>query len=609
MQLLTATPLYEVPRYSDIREMYMQSAKKYADSPAYQFRYHPSGDIITKSYIEFTEDMRALGTALLHMGAEKQKVAIIGENSYRWALSYATLLSGGGVAVPLDRLLTEEEILGLLARGEVSAVFFDGYYLDVMKKAQETIPAISHFICMRGNRYREDRPEDFCTDPGFHRFDTLLEEGRSLLSNGSDRWENAGHQPEDMVALLFTSGTTSLAKAVMLSAENLVSDVYGLGQMERFPVGIRCLSVLSMHHTFESTCGLLYAFSSGICCCISDGLRYVAKNINEYRVHLLVGVPILFDSFYKKIQAGLKEKGKLETVQRMMKITGFLAKIGIDVRRRIFKEILASFGGEFRYGICGAAPIDPKIIHFLNGIGIEIYQGYGLTETSPVIAANNRKFMNAGTVGKPMGGATIAIDTDTDFEEGEILVKGPMVMMGYYQEPELTREAIDKDGWFHTGDVGRIDKKTGCLYITGRIKSMIVLKNGKKVFPEELEQGITRMPYVKEALVFGETVDDDEVIVSAKVVFDKEAMEKDGVAEETIPESLQSLIRESNAKLPSYKAVRQWVYGFEPMEKTTTLKIKRMDEVKKLLSYLADKGFRMKNVHGQKIDLTENVHM
>ena len=473
-----------------------------------------------------------------------------------------------------------------------------------MKEAQRKFPHIEAFVCLRGTRFKTEIPEDFCNEPGFYRFDDLLERGHHLLKDENKYDLKNEIDPEKMAALLFTSGTTSQAKGVMLSSENLVSDVYGMALVETFPAGSRYLSVLSMHHTFESTCGLLFALSCGICCCICDGLRYIQKNLVEYKINLMIGVPVLFETFYKKIQAGLEEKGKLKTVNTMLKVTKALRRIGIDIRRKVFKEVLDFFGGEFRYGICGAAPIDPKIIEFMEGIGVDIYQGYGLTETSPVIAACNPKNLIPGTVGLPMGNTTIAIDCDEDWEEGEILAKGPMVMQGYYHDPEATAEAIDPDGWFHTGDVGRIEKKSGCLYITGRIKSMIVLKNGKKVFPEELEQLISRDSLVKEAIVFGEIQEDLEVWVSVRIILDEEALEKENIDASGQREIVSALVKKVNREIPQYKAIRQYVYGFEMLEKTTTLKMKRGMEEKKAISAFQNAKKAGKFTNGMNIDLT-----
>lgn len=602
MQIIESKPLFKAEKYTDIKDIFKKTAIKYKDSPAYIYREYADGEILQKSFVESAKDREALGTALIDMGFAGKRIGIIGENSYRWAVSHLSVMSGVGVSVPLDRLLTQDEILRLLERGEVSAVFFDASFLETMKIAQEQISHIESFICMRGTRFTTAVPEDFCDRQGFFRFEDVIEKGFKLMKEGDRRYLDMEIYPDDMAALLFTSGTTAQSKGVMLSHENLVSDVYGMAQVEKFPEGGRYLSILPMHHTFESTCGLLYSHSIGICCCLSDGLRYIQKNLQEYKISMLVGVPILFENFYKKIQDGLKQKGKEKIVMRMIKLTGALRKVGIDIRKKVFKDILDYFGGELKYGICGAAPIDPEIIRFFEGIGLEIYQGYGLTETSPVIIACNPKNLVPGTVGLPIGGVTMAIDSENPFEEGEILVKGPMVMMGYYKDEEQTREVIGTDGWFHTGDVGCIDKKTGCLSITGRIKSMIVLKSGKKVFPEELEQEILRFPYVKEALVFGDCDDEGDVIVSAKVIFDKETLERDDVSESELTRMLSEVIKATNKILPSYKAIKQFVYGFHPFVKTTTLKIKRNEEVQKIISILKAENTTLKSKSGKELN-------
>ena len=602
MQELYGKPIFKANKFCDVRDIFDKAAENFSDLPAFMFREHALDSIQCKTFPEFKEDMNAIGTSLIHMGFADQRIAVIGENSYRWAVAHLSIMSGVGVSVPIDRLLPPEEILQLLERSQVAVVFFDQTFFETMKKAKLAMPCIKALVCMRETQAKALSPEDFCFSSDLYRFDDILEKGRIILQEGDRGYKERKIDPQAMVELLFTSGTTSQSKGVMLSSDNLVSDVFAMAQVESFPIGARYLSVLPMHHTFESTCGLLFSLSIGLCCCISDGLRYIQKNMVEYKINLLIGVPPLFESFYKKIQNGLKEKGKLETVNRLIRITHFLRKFGIDIRRIVFKDVLEFFGGEFRYGICGAAPIDPKIILFLEGIGIDIYQGYGLTETSPVIAGCNPKHLVPGTVGLPLGDVTLAIDTDNEFEEGEILVKGPMVMMGYFEADAATDEVIDAQGWFHTGDIGQINKKTGCLSITGRMKSMIVLKNGKKVFPEEVEQWIISLPYVKEALVFGDILPDGDVVVSTKVIFDKEVLEQDKILEKELSNHLSALIREVNAKLPTYKAIRQFVYGFEPLRKTTTLKIRRVVEEKNLFDFIQKTGKSLKSINGKNID-------
>ena len=588
MQIIRGEPVFQAEQFDNVRILFQKAVAKYPEHDAFIYREQAGGEVIKKTFRDLEKDIHAMQMALADLGLCDERVAIIGENSYPWALTHISLLAGIGVSVPLDRLLPPDEILSLLERAEVSAVFFDASYLKTIQTAQKQFPFIKTFICMNGHRCSKEQAEaladSYLTFPKgtFYHFAALLKDGQQLLENGDTTVLRREIDSDKMVSLIFTSGTTSVAKGVMLSTRNLMSNVYGIGQVEYFPSGSRMLSILSMHHAFESTCGLLFAMSIGICCCICDGLRYIQKNLEEYNITLIVGVPVIFESFYKKIQAGLIKEGKLETVERLILVAGFLKKIGIDLRRVIFKKVLAFFGESFRYGICGAAPIDPKIIQFLNGIGIEVYQGYGLTETSPVVAACNHKYLVPSTVGKPMGNLTVAIDNNADGEEGEILVRGESVMLGYYANEAATAEVIDADGWFHTGDVGRIEKKSGCISITGRIKSMIVLKNGKKVFPEELEYCLSRCRYILDSLVFGYTEPDGEIIVSAKIIIDREAFAATGASEIDLPKILADHVKQTNKTIPQYKGVRQFVYSFVPLEKTTTLKVKRSLESERI---------------------------
>ncbi len=413
-----------------------------------------------------------------------------------------------------------------------------------------------------------------------------------------------------MSVLLFTSGTTSLAKGVMLSHKNVCADVKALAGVEKFEVGTRVLSVLPIHHTFENTCGFIGAFYFGFTIYECDGLRYIQKNMEEHKINGLIGVPLLFESFYSKIKDSVRKQGKEKKLKTAIKISNALRKIGIDLRRKLFKDILEKFGGEFKLGICGAAPIDPEIISFFDSIGIRVLQGYGLTETSPVVAGCNAKVFVPGTVGHPLTGVEIAIDTEEDGTEGEILVRGDIVMMGYYKDDEATNQAIDDDKWFHTGDIGKIDNKNGCLYITGRIKSMIVLKNGKKVFPEEIEYMLGQSDLIKDAMVWGEVEGDGDVEVWAKVVIDKEALNSDGDNdhdENTIKDKLEQLIKEISTKMPSFKSIKYFIFGEDEMEKTTTKKTKRNIELESIKNIIENNKLKIKEAAGKNIDALKKL--
>jgi long-chain acyl-CoA synthetase len=543
---------------------------------------------------------------------------VIGENSYSWCLSHAAVINGSGLWFLWIGCCPKTRFLGFSPVRCVGSAL-DGAFHPVMQKAAATLPGIRRFVCIRSATLKLPEGEDPFIDPveadaregsAFLRISDLAEEGKRLLVSGRRDYVDAPIDPGAMASLLYTSGTTSASKAEMLSHGNIAADIRGMAEMIDIPSGTRMLSILPLHHTFENTCGLYMALFVGAEIHEWDGLRYIHPNLNEYGIDMLIGVPAVFESFYGKVKDTLRKTGKTRTVAIMRKLTRTLRLIGIDLRRKVFQRILDAFGGRLAIGICGAAPIDPEIIRFFDDIGVRIYQGYGLTETSPVVAGCNSKVFVAGTVGQPVGGVEVGIDNERDGEEGEILVRGPIVMLGYYDAPELTAEVIDADGWFHTGDVGRIDPKTHCLSITGRIKSMIVLKNGKKVFPEELEFLIGQFDYIKEAMVWGDEDADGDVVLSAKFVVDRSKLEERGQAvpdETELKTMLDDLVKKVNAAMPSFKSIRYYVFGFQEMVKTTTLKIKRNIEVERVRSLMARTCLKWKELTGRNIDhLTES---
>ncbi len=603
MQIMKTKTYFKVRAFSDLREMFRQSVALYGNLPAFRFREQPGGEVIKRTYREVGADVEALGSALLSLGLADGKIAVIGENSYRWCIAHLAVINGVGVSVPLDRLLKPDEILSLLERGRVAAVIFDQSYMETMVEASKRFPSIRVFVGMNCAKADEG---SFTEDSRWYLFDSLLSVGRKFMAEGNTDYTNRPIDPEQIASLLFTSGTTSMSKGVLLRNRNITSDIVALAGVVKFPFGTRMLSVLPLHHTFENTCGLMYGLYMGACICICDGLRYVQKNMEEYRINLLIGVPALFESFYKKVKDNIKKQGKDELIHKMIRVTGALRKVKIDLRYKIFSKIHKAFGGKFRIGICGAAPIDPGIIRFFDDIGVHILQGYGLTETSPVVAGCNSKVFVPGTVGHPLSGITIAIDNESDGKEGEILVKGPVVMAGYYEDAEATAAAIDPDGWFHTGDVGRVDEH-GCLTITGRLKSMIVLKSGKKVFPEEIEQLITRYPFIKESMIFGDSESRGEVVINAKFVIDPQYMKREGITEEELVRRLEEVVREVNMEIPEYKSIRNFVYSFKDLIKTTTLKVKRNNEISGIQEALDRAKVRLRKIAGKNIDLLDSM--
>ncbi len=627
MQILNARSYFQVPEFDDLRTMIDRSVRLHGDRIAFRFRRAPRRDIETRTYARFREETDALGTALLALGLGGRRIAVIGENSYGWCLAHTAILNGVGVSVPLDRLLPEEEILALLECGEVDAVFHPPSFEPVLRRAAARLPRLKWRICIDRSLWQKDsdRPAalsfpdalDLASDRAcgeapagvgkgaavLLEMEDLLDAGAARLAAGDRAYLDAPLDPDALASLLFTSGTTSLSKAVMLSHRNLASDIRGMAQIIDFAPGTRLLSVLPLHHTFENTCGLFMALHIGGEICEADGLRYIQQNMQEYRIQLLIGVPLLFENFHRKLQEGIRKQGKERSVRIAIRLARLLRRLGIDVRPRLFAPLLEAFGGAWNAGICGAAPIEPAVLQFFDDIGVRIYQGYGLTETSPVVAGCNARVFVPGTVGHPIGGATLAVDAERPGDPGEILVRGPMVMKGYYQDEAATAEAI-RDGWFHTGDIGQVDRR-GHLRITGRLKSMIVLRNGKKVFPEEIEHLVGQSPMIRETLVWGNEVPDGEVEVCARFVLDMEEVRRshgDGIDEPALRTLLDRVVAEANRHLPQFKTIRYYVFGFTEMIKTTTLKIKRPVEIDRIRQALEQASVQLREFTGHNID-------
>ena len=423
-----------------------------------------------------------------------------------------------------------------------------------------------------------DNLEDFTS------YSNLISKGHSLLLNGDKKYDNVKIDNKKMSIMLFTSGTTAISKAVALSQENICEDIYSLAQMTDIRKEDTFLSFLPLHHTFESTCTFLYGTFSGITVAFCDGLKYVQKNLAEFKVTGFVCVPLMLEIMYKKIKKGIEEQGKTKLVRNMSKLCNGLLKIGIDLRRKVFKEILDNLGGKLRILIAGGAAMSKEAIQGFLDLGINLLQGYGLTETSPVVAGENDKFKRCGSVGFPLPGIDVKIDNPDNDGIGEIAVKSPTVMLGYVDNIEATNEVI-KDNWFYTGDLGYFDKD-GFLFITGRKKDVIVLKNGKNVFPEELEMLINKLPYVSECMVFGRPCDDGDYKICAKIVYNKDYVEEHwfNISKDELQKKVWEDIKENvNHKMPAYKYIREIILTDTPLIKTTTQKVKRQEELKLIL--------------------------
>ncbi len=565
--------LYDAKEFRDIREMINESAQKYANNIAFIVKEKQEGEVSYKNitYKMLQQDINKLGTALIDLGLQEKRIAIIANNCYEWCLSYLATLCGVGIVVPLDKSLPSGEIESLLQRSHTDAVIFGKGYIDIMKDIlTNSENNIEYYISME--KIEDDK---------FLNLQDLQKRGEELLKKGDTRFENTIIKPEEMNVILFTSGTTSASKAVMLSQKNLVSNIYALNSVEKMYETDRNLAFLPLHHTFGST-GLLFFLSNGVSNVFCDGLKYIQKNLQEYHVTVFVCVPLLLEAMNKKILKEIEKQGKTKLIKIATKVSNFLLKFGIDIRRKLFKDIINNLGG-LRMAISGAAAIDKTVVENFTNFGIKTVQGYGLTETSPVITAENDKNIRYGSVGFPMRNVEVEIYEPNENGIGEIIAKGPNVMLGYYENEEATKEVLI-DGWFHTGDLGYIDKD-GFLFITGRKKNVIVMKNGKNIYPEELEVLISTLPYVAENMVFGIPSKDDDLDLAAKIVYNKEYVEESlgDISKEELKEKIWEDIKKINKTMPPYKYIRQIIVTDEPMIKTTTQKVKRFEEIKKIM--------------------------
>ena len=412
----------------------------------------------------------------------------------------------------------------------------------------------------------------------------LIEEGKKLIKNGNREFLDAKIDNEKMGIMLFTSGTTAMSKAVMLSHKNICSNLMDIASVIKLVPEDRMLSFLPLHHTFECTVGFLYPISKGCSIAFCEGIRHIAENAKEYQVTAMISVPILYETMYKKILKGIEKKGKLETVKKGIKISNFLLKFGIDIRRKLFKEVLDNLGGKARLFVAGGAALAPEAEKGFNELGVKMLQGYGLTESSPVIAAEDDKYQRLGSIGKAFPSIDVKIENPNEDGIGELLAKGPSIMLGYYNNEEATKETLTEDGWLHTGDLAKIDKD-GYIFISGRKKFVIVLKNGKNIYPEELEILVNNIEGVTESFVYGKPEDDGDYKICCKIVYDKDVAEKvyNTSDEEKLKELLWQEVKKVNKTMPAYKYIREITITQKPLIKTTTQKIKRFEEIKTVI--------------------------
>ena len=550
--------LNKVTKVKSIKEMLDLAVKEAGNKNAFEYK---NGDKIVKiTYKQYVDDINSLGTALASLNMHNKHVAIIGENSYKWLTVYLCMLQSTGVFVPVDRELTCLDVINVLKHSDSEVLFFSKKYAQYIPEIKKAIPNIKYYI---GLDVKKD-------EDNILSYDLLKESGKKLLDKKSTIYTDLKDDENNLKLLVYTSGTTGNPKGVMLTEHNLISVVYyGLQIAD---IGEKCLSVLPYHHTYEAVAGILVGLHKHSTICINDSLKNVLKNLQLYKPDYIYLVPAFTEVFYKSIWNNAQKTGKDKALKKMIPLSNALRKTGIDLRKKFFKSIHEAFGGNLNQIVCGGAPIRPEIGKFFNDIGITLLNGYGITECSPLVSVNRANFNDSNTVGVILPCCEVKIENKTADGDGEIYVKGDIVMKGYYKEPEKTAKVL-KDGWFNTEDYGRINEK-GQLIINGRKKNLIVLDNGKNIYPEEIENYIMGIPYVKEVLVkASKNAAGQETVLIAEVFLDKEKIEEMHI--ENIKETLKKDVQDSVRELPVYKHISDVKIRKNEFEKTTTSKIKR----------------------------------
>ena len=535
------------------------------------FKYKENKEIQEITYNQFAKDIKKVAEKVL--ASDVKRVAVIGNNRYEWCITYLGVTTAGRIIVPLDKALTDKEIEKLLKRSKADAIVYDEKYQNAVDEATEQGCNIKYKICM------DDIKKD-----GILNFKELLEEGENIIKEGKSKYDDVRLKENEMYIMLFTSGTTNEPKAVMLSQENICKNIsaYQYNFMI-YPSDI-LLSFLPIHHTFECSITFIYGTYCGATIAFCEGLKHIANNLKEFKVSIFVAVPLVLETMAKKIQKAIADSGKQGMIDAMTKISNVLLKCKIDLRKKIFKPVLKQFDEYLRVVLYGAAPMDKATIQWYNNLGIELIQGYGLTESSPVLTAESSERKRAGSIGIPLKNVEIKIDNPDKDGVGEIMAKGPNIMLGYYENEEATKKALE-DGWLHTGDYGYIDED-GFTFVTGRKSDIIVLRNGKNIYPQEIEFLINKLQYVDECMVYSREKTKTDTLLCAKIVYNKENIvdqfgEKSGEEYEKL---IWQDIKEINKDLPTYKHIKEIIVTDEPLEKTTTQKVKRYVEMKKMES-------------------------
>ena len=549
-------PLYTTTVFPDFRYMVEQCAEKHPNSYALSYKIDPNDDkVVHVTYTQARDDVRALGTEEISMGLRDKKCAIIGTCSKGWIYTYFSLMAIGAVTVPLDKEMPAEDLAATIAKAECTAVFYGAEVAAKLPVIRESSGA-GLFICMNGEAVEGDLHTDAMTDAG-----------NGKLRAGDRSYFDYEIDTDRLASIVFTSGTTGKGKGVMLSTRNIVSDM--TQGMYNFDITPKTLMLLPPHHTFGSTVNIVGHYSQGSELYLTSGIKYLMREMQEQKPRHLIFVPLFVETLYRRIWAQAEKSGEAATLRKGIKLSNGLRKAGIDMRRKIFKKVLDNFGGNLEMIICGGAALNQDIIDFFDAIGITILNGYGITEAAPLISCNRNEWQKNGSVGTPIIGEEVKIADPDENGEGEICVKGPNVMLGYYKDPEATAAVFDKDGFFHTGDYGRLDSD-GWIYITGRLKNLIIFSNGKNVYPEEIENELSRIRGVLEVVVYaGESKSNPqkEVIV-AEIYPDYEQLKADGIdTDEKIQNYFNENVKAANGRMAPYKKV-----GLVKIRKTEFIK-------------------------------------
>lgn len=560
--------IYDYLKINDLKDMLNKTGKLYAEKPAYKIKVE-EGKYQVYTHKEVRNMINALGTALINLGLKGKRIAVIGENRYEWEIAYLSIVCGTGIVVPLDKSLPANELELLIERSDIEAIFYTKKYSEIIQNIRLSEKnKLKHLISMDNDENGE----------GIYSQKELIREGKKLIEEGNNEFLNAKINPKEMEIMLFTSGTTSKSKVVALSHENICTNLMDIGSVLDVTQDDVFLSILPIHHVFECTVGFLFSLYKGAETVFCDGLRHIVENLNEYHVTVMACVPGIYERIFMMIRKKLEKQGKIEEI---LENEEKYKNSSMQKKKEVFKEIHDMLGGKIKLFISGAAALDKTIEEKYRLLGLNLVQGYGLTETSPVVAVGTNKNYKLGSIGKTVPSVEAKLVDVNEEGIGELVVRGPSIMLGYYENEEANKESL-KEGWFYTGDLAKIDEE-GYIFICGRKKSVIVLKNGKNIFPEEMENLVNKIEGIKESFIFGKIQSNDEnnIKINVKIVFDRDVIKDVYKVEknEDIYTVLAKKIKEINQTMPSYKAIRGIMLTEEPLIKTTTNKIKRQENL------------------------------